>query len=126
MLGISRWLDQLVSEWETTSVNFKRDLETKTADQKAELVKDVLGLANTQASGQRWMIIGFEDKTRVYRGPPNPKLNPDHLEHLLSQYTAPMVAGALRRRRLPAGVSGNHRGAARASQAPVPGSEVDR
>ncbi len=61
----SKFIDELVAEWETTSVDFKRELYLDTADQKAEFTKDVIGLANTQASGRRWMIIGFDDKTRA-------------------------------------------------------------
>jgi hypothetical protein len=87
----SKFIDDLVAEWETTSVDFKRELYTDTADQKAELIKDILSLANTQASGRRWLIIGFDDKTHTYYGPPNPKLTQNHFEQLLRQYTAPMV-----------------------------------
>jgi hypothetical protein len=87
----SRQIDDLVAEWETTSVDFKRELYTNTADQKAEFVKDVLGLANTKASGRRWMIIGFDDKMRAYFGPPDPKIKQDHLEQLLALYTKPVV-----------------------------------
>jgi hypothetical protein len=47
----TREIDDLVEEWETTSVEFKQELETRTKDQKAEFVKDVLGLVNTKASG---------------------------------------------------------------------------
>jgi hypothetical protein len=42
----TRFINTLVAEWETTSVDFKRELYLDTADQKAEFVKDVLGLAN--------------------------------------------------------------------------------
>lgn len=87
----SKFIDSLVAEWETDSVEFKRQLETKTADQKAELIKDVIALANTQVSGQRWMIIGFDDESRSYYGPPDPKITQEHLEQLMSQYTAPVV-----------------------------------
>ena len=87
----SRHIDDLLAEWETTSVDFKRELHTDTADQKAEFVKDVLGLANTKTSGRRWMIIGFDDKTRAYHGPPAPKITQNHLEQLLARYTKPVV-----------------------------------
>ena len=87
----SAFIDRLLTEWETTSVEFKRQLETRTADQKAELVKDVIALANTQASGSRWLIIGFDDKTRSYFGPPDAKTTNEHLEQLMSQYTEPVV-----------------------------------
>ncbi len=87
----SKFIDDLVAEWETTSVDFKRELYTDTADQKAELIKDVLSLVNTQASGRRWMIMGFDDKTHQYYGPPAPKLTQNHFEQLMKQYTVPMV-----------------------------------
>lgn len=87
----SQFIDALVAEWETTSVDFKREQRTNTADEKAELIKDVIALANTQASGRRWLIIGFDDKTRAYHGPPDPKITQEHIEQLVSQYTAPAV-----------------------------------
>jgi hypothetical protein len=87
----SAFIDELVAEWETTSVDFKRELDTKTADDKAGLTREVLSLANTQASGRRWLIIGFDDKTRKYYGPPSPKLTQNHFEHLMKEYTEPMV-----------------------------------
>jgi hypothetical protein len=87
----SKAIDELVAEWETTSVDFKREQHTNTADEKAEFVKDVIALANTQASGQRWLIIGFEDKTHEYHGAPDPKITLEHLEQLMSQYTDPVV-----------------------------------
>lgn len=87
----SKFIDDLIAEWETTSVDFKRDVHTDTASAKAELIKDILSLANTRASGRRWMIIGFEDKSRDYYGPPDPKLTQNHLEQIMAQYTAPVV-----------------------------------
>lgn len=87
----ARFIDQLVTEWETTSVEHKRELYTNTADQKAELIKDIIGLANTQASGRRWLIVGFDDKTRDYYGPPSPKIDQNHLEQLLSLYVEPLI-----------------------------------
>lgn len=87
----SRRIDGLVGDWETTSVEFKRELHTDTADQKAELIKDLIALANTQASGPRLLVVGFDDKTHEYSGPPDPKITQDHLEDLLARYTDPMV-----------------------------------
>lgn len=87
-----RAINKLLEEWETTSVEFKRELYLDTKDQKAEFVKDVLGLANTQASGERLLIIGFDDKTRAYHAPPDPKkITADNIERVLAQYTAPVV-----------------------------------
>jgi hypothetical protein len=87
----SKRIDVLIKEWETTSVDFKRQLSIDTADQKAEFVKDILGLVNTQASGPRLLIIGFDDKTRAYHGPPNPSLSQNRVEQLLGRLTSPMV-----------------------------------
>lgn len=87
----ARFIDQLGEEWETTSVDFKRELELRTNDHKAEFVKDVLSLANTQASGRRWMVIGFDDKTRAYHAPPDSKLTQNRFEQVLSRYTVPAV-----------------------------------
>jgi hypothetical protein len=87
----SRRIDTLLREWETTSVEFKRELYIDTADQKAEFVKDILGLANTQASGQRLLIIGFDEKTRSYYGAPHPGLNQNRVEQVLARLTSPVV-----------------------------------
>ena len=87
----SRQIDGLVQEWETTSVDFKQELRLDTASDKAEVVKDVTALANTQASGRRWLVVGFVDKTRAYYGPPNPALTQDRFEQILSEYVAPAI-----------------------------------
>lgn len=87
----SKFIDGLVTDWETTSVEFKRELETRTADQKAELIKDIIAIGNTQASGRRLLIIGFDNSTRAYHGPPNARISQEHIEQLVSQYLEPVV-----------------------------------
>lgn len=87
----SRFIDNLVAEWETTSVDFKRELNLDTMDQKAEFVKDILSLANTKASGRRWLIIGFHDGTHQYFGPPNIKITQNRIEQILARYIEPSV-----------------------------------
>jgi len=87
----AREIDKLVVEWETTSVDFKRELKIDTKDQKAEFVKDVLGLANTQASSERWLIVGFDDKSRAYHSPPDPNLKQERLEQILAVYVDPQL-----------------------------------
>ncbi|MGH2561431.1 MAG: hypothetical protein ACRDJH_20395 [Thermomicrobiales bacterium] len=93
-------LDALVNEWETCNVDFKRELPLKNQDQKAEFVKDVLGLANTQASGRRWMVLGFDNKTRAQHLPPDSaeclsyqhsltSLTEEQLQQILSDCTDP-------------------------------------
>lgn len=87
----ARFIDGLVAEWETTSVDFKRELSLDTASQKAEFIKDVIGLANTQASGRRRMIIGFDDKTRAHYGPPDSRITQNRIEQILGDYVQPFV-----------------------------------
>lgn len=87
----SRFIDNLVAEWETTSVDFKRQLSLDTMDQKAEFVKDILSLVNTKASGRRWLIVGFDDKTHGYFGPPDLKITQNRIEQLLARYIEPFV-----------------------------------
>lgn len=89
----------LVEVWETTSVDFKRELYLDNAGEKAEFVKDVLGLANTKSSGRRWLIVGFDDKTREIHIPAEEpdrgywykKTKPDRIEQLLSAYVTPHI-----------------------------------
>ncbi len=87
----SKFIDDLVAEWETTSVDFKRQLSLDTMDQKAEFVKDILSLVNTKASGRRWLVIGFDDKTHAYFGPPDSKITQNRIEQLLARYIDPYV-----------------------------------
>jgi hypothetical protein len=87
----SIFIDDLVAEWETTSVDFKQELHLDTADEKAEFIKDVLSLVNTQASGRRWLIIGFTNKAHIYFGPPDPKVTQDRMEQIVARYIAPYV-----------------------------------
>lgn len=87
----SKFIDELVAEWETTSVEFKRQLETRTADQKAKLIKVIIGLANTKVSGLRWLIVGFDDRTRSYHGQLNQKITQDDIQRLMSPYSDPAV-----------------------------------
>jgi hypothetical protein len=87
----SKRIDALVRVWETTSVDFKRELSLDTADNKAEFVKDILGLVNTQSSPPRLLIIGFDDKTRNFHSPPDPRITQDRIEQILRDLTSPMV-----------------------------------
>mgnify|MGYP001211843283 CR=1 FL=1 len=91
-------IEQLVAEWETTSVDFKRELSLDTASEKAEFIKDVIGLANTKASGRRWLIVGFDDKSRtIYSRETRPndpweaKINQNRIEQLISEYVRPSI-----------------------------------
>lgn len=87
----AKFIEDLLEEGETTSVDFKRELHLDTADEKAEFVKDILSLANTKASGHRWMIIGFDDKSHAYYASPDPGSTQNRIEQILSVYTTPSV-----------------------------------
>jgi len=87
----SKFIEALLAEWETTNVDFKRQLSLDTMDQKAEFVKDILSLVNTKASGRRWLIIGFDDKTHDYFGPPDSKITQNRIEQVLARYINPYV-----------------------------------
>lgn len=87
----SKRIDSIVKIWETTSVDFKRELHLDTADQKAEFARDILGLANTKSSPPRLLIIGFDDKTRDFHSSPDPRITQDRIDHILRDLTSPMV-----------------------------------
>ncbi len=87
----SMYIDTLVEGWETSSVEFKRELHLDTNDQKLEFIKDVLGLANTKASGQRWLIVGFDDKTHEYSRSPDPTVNQNRIEQIIADYIDPYL-----------------------------------
>jgi predicted HTH transcriptional regulator len=87
----SNFIDAHVAEWETTNVDFKREFGLDTQKQKGEFGKDVLGLVNTKSSGRRYMIIGFDDKTKQYHGPPDSAVTQNRMEQVLSNLTDPVV-----------------------------------
>jgi Putative DNA-binding domain len=87
----SKLIDELVQELETTTVDFKREINLSSKKQKAEFAKDVLGLATTKSSGKRYMIVGFDDKTRQYFAPPDNAVNQNQMEQILSNLTEPVV-----------------------------------
>lgn len=87
----SKLIAELVKEWETTNVDFKREINLSTKKQKAEFAKDVLGLATTKSSGRRYIIIGFDDKTREYFAPPATHITQEIMEQHLANLTDPVV-----------------------------------
>ena len=92
-----RTLPELVATWETTSVDFKRELSLKRIADKAEFVRDMLALATTQSSGRWLMIIGFDPKTHAFAQSLNPRLTADHLEDVLNEYVKPALQVQLHR-----------------------------
>jgi len=83
-------LDQLVSEWETTSVDVKESLGLDTERQKAEFCKDVLALANTRVSGRRFLVIGFNNTSRAFTTSIDPSVDQHRMESVLSAYCNPV------------------------------------
>jgi hypothetical protein len=81
---------QLAADWETTSVDVKELLQLDTDRQKAEFCKDLLGLANTRVSGQRFVLLGFNDKSRQFTTSVDPSVDAHRMESVLSAYCAPV------------------------------------
>jgi hypothetical protein len=88
----SQWqekLETLLAEGETATIEVKRQLDLKSEKQKAEFVRDVLGLATTKASGrERYLIIGFDNKTLDF----DPAITREQLEQIINAYTDPKPA----------------------------------
>ena len=85
----SKTVNELVEEWETTNVDFKRELNLGRDKEKAEFVRDILGLATTRSSGRRFLVIGFDDKTRSFTQPIHPSMTQERLEQILHAYCEP-------------------------------------
>jgi hypothetical protein len=84
-------LAAMVEEWETTTVEFKREVRLNTWAQKGEFVKDTLGLATTKASGrERYLVIGYDNATRTFAQSADSLISQDRLEQILAEYAEPM------------------------------------
>jgi hypothetical protein len=95
-----RLLEQLLADWETTTIEFKRELPLRTATQKEEFVRDTLALATTQGQQDRYLIVGFDPKTRAPFGSVDPALRQDQIEDLLTGHVVGQPPG-VRYRRVP-------------------------
>lgn len=81
----------MIHEWETTTVEFKRELPLGTEKQKAEFGHDIIALANTKSSGAtRYMVVGFDSTTHAFTTPIDRRITQDRLEQILDSYTSPM------------------------------------
>ena len=85
-----RLLNDLVDEWETTSVDMKEALELRTDRQRAEFCKDIMALANTRVSGRRFIAVGFNDVSRDFTTSVNPTLSANQMESVLAAYCVPV------------------------------------
>jgi hypothetical protein len=79
----------LLADWETTNVEFKRQLDLATKADKAEFVRDILALATTKVSGERFLVVGFDDKTQQFVQSVDPAINQNRLEQILNAYAVP-------------------------------------
>ena len=79
-----------VSEWETTNVDFKRELNLSSNKEKAEFIRDVLGLATTKSTGRRLLIVGFDDRTRGFHTSVEATITQERLEQILHAYSEPV------------------------------------
>lgn len=88
--GQSR-VTELLADWETTNVDFKRELHLANKGDKAEFVRDVLALANTQVTGNRYLVTGFDPQTHEFTTSADPSVTSDRIEDVLNEYTRPPV-----------------------------------
>ena len=80
----------LLDDWETTTVEFKRELVLGTPKANAEFGRDITALANTKASGTpRYLIVGFDPGRHGFTTPFDPAIDQDRLEQILDAYTKP-------------------------------------
>jgi hypothetical protein len=82
---------QLVSEGETTNTEIKRELQLANKTGKAKFVSRVMGLATTNVSGRRFMIVGLDDKTRDVYGSIDSNITEDRMEQILHEYCQPAL-----------------------------------
>lgn len=80
---LQRLVQELVDDWEGATVDHKVRLEVRTDKQKAELTKDILALANTQARGDRYFVVGFGDDSRAFEESFDVSIDKDRLEDIL-------------------------------------------
>jgi hypothetical protein len=53
-------------------------------------VRDILALATTKSSGQRFLIVGFDDQTQQFVQSVDPAITQNRLEQILNAYAAPV------------------------------------
>jgi hypothetical protein len=80
----------LEKRWEDPYVDFKRQLSLRSVQDRAEFIKDILGLANTQGQSRRFLLVGWDDRTRTVL-PPGVGRRPkrDQLQQVLNAYSDP-------------------------------------
>ncbi len=83
-------VSKAIEDGEGVTTDFKRELTVRTMDQKSEFIKDVIALANTQARGERFLIIGLNDDG-TYFAPPDPEVDTERIQQIINRYSSPPV-----------------------------------
>jgi hypothetical protein len=84
-------IQTLLVEWESVNVDFKRQLDLNTKQGKAEFVKDILSLTNTKFTGERYMVLGFDnDEPHDFVQSVDTTITQDRMEDILNAYTEPV------------------------------------
>jgi hypothetical protein len=98
----SQQIDDLLQDGETHTVEFKRQLDLRTTSNKAEFIKDVIALANANATGPtRYILIGITNDGEYY-DPQDPQqranrdelldaLSAEKLQAIVSTHTQPVL-----------------------------------
>ena len=86
-------LTDLLRDWETTTIEVKRELPLNSPKQKHEFVRDILALATTQGRQSRYLVVGFDPKTREPFCSVDPALKQDDIENLLNAHVRTRAPG---------------------------------
>lgn len=77
--ALSNLLTQLISQWESEVVEFKRGKDGFSSSELGKYVSALANEANLRGRERAWLVFGVEDKTRVIVGT-SYKENPAHLQ----------------------------------------------
>ena len=80
-------LKQLIIQGETNRVDFKRELDLDTGKGKAELIKDILSIANS-GNDTGFIIIGIDDDKNIFG---IDEIQEERIQQLASTYITPPV-----------------------------------
>jgi hypothetical protein len=86
---LQKLIHELLPEWETVTVEFKREFSLKEAQGKAKFVRSILALGTTKASGRRYYVVGFDPVTHEFAKSVDPSVDVDQLENILNAYAWP-------------------------------------
>ncbi len=80
-------LGELVEDWETTTVDFKRELDLDSKTARLDFAHDVLTIANVQGRQRRAIVVGFDPRTRETVKTVDPRITQDRLEDVVNANT---------------------------------------